>query len=269
MAENSNPESPAPTLLAKPPSIDFVGAFKFLFSNANALNNLLIGAVMNLIPIIGPIVLMGWHCEIIQRLVKRHEKPIPKLDFSDFLYFLGRGLAPFVVALIATLPLTLLIMVLMFGGMFGVALLESAFHREGGAPGPLIAGGMGIGALLFLLLILFFNVIVSAALVRAELTEDIGKSLDLGKIWAFAKETWKDFLVAYIVFIPVAMIVMFAGMLVVFVGIYAAIILINISYVHLRWQVYERYLIRGGKAIPIQTKSGPLPSEARLAAKPA
>lgn len=264
------PAAPEPRVAApsRPVPLDFFGAFKFLFQDANALNNILIGAVMNLIPIIGPIVLMGWHCEIIQRLVKKHAKPIPKLDFGDFLYFLGRGVAPFVVTLIATLPMTLVIMVLMFAGMFGAAVLGSALRLDEPGKEFLVFGGIAIGFLIFFLLILFFNIVVSAALVRAELTEDIGKSLDFGKIWGFARATWKDFLVAYLVFIPIAMIVMFAGMLVVFVGIYAAIILINVAYVNLRWQVYMRYLARGGEEIPIQTKSGPLPSETPRPAPP-
>ncbi len=264
MTENS----PTPAAAQRLVPLDFLGAFKFLFQDANALNNILIGAVMNLIPILGPIVLMGWHCEILQRLVKGHPKPIPKLDFNDFLYFLGRGVAPFVVTLIATLPMTLIVLVLMFAGMFGAALLGSALRLNEPGKEFLLFGGLALGFLLFFLLMIFFNIVVSAALVRAELTEDIGKSLDLGRVWRFARATWKDFLVAYLVFIPVAMIVMFAGMLVVFVGIYAAIILINVAYVNLRWQVYMRYLARGGEEIPIQTKSGPLPSETPRPAAP-
>ncbi|KAB2840577.1 DUF4013 domain-containing protein, partial [bacterium] len=162
----------------------------------------------------------------------------------------------------------LIVMVLMFAGMFGAALLGSALRLNEPGKEFLLFGGLALGFLLFFLLMIFFNIVVSAALVRAELTEDIGKSLDFGKIWGFARATWKDFLVAYIVFIPVAMIVMFTGMLVVFVGIYAAIILINVAYVNLRWQVYMRYLARGGEEIPIQTKSGPLPSETPRPAPP-
>lgn len=265
-----SPAAPATRDPAQSPvaPLDFFGALKFLFQDANALNNILIGAVLNIIPIIGPIALMGWHCEIIQRLIKKHPKPIPKLDFTDLLYFLGRGVAPFVVALIATLPMTVVVMILMFAGMFGAAVLGSALHLDEPGKEFLVLGGVAIGALLFLLLMVFFNIVVSAALVRAELTEDIGKSLDFGKVWGFAKATWKDFLIAYLVFIPVAMIVMFAGMLVVFVGIYAAIIVINVAYVNLRWQVYMRYLARGGEEIPIQTKSGPLPSETPRPAPP-
>jgi len=270
MAEATPPEVPAQAIPAKTPGFDFMGAFKFLLSDANALNNLLIGAVMNIIPIIGPITLMGWHCEIVQRLIKRHPRPIPKLDFSDFLYFLGRGVAPFVVVLIATLPITLLVMFLMFVLMFGLALVGSTMHQQNGEPpAALIFGGIGIAFLLFFMLMLVINVVVMSALTRAELTEDIGKSLSFSHIWAYAKATWKDVIIAYIVFLPLATIVMFGGMLVVFVGIYAAIIFINVTYVHLRWQIYERYLSRGGEPIPIQTKSGPLPSESRPAAPPA
>ncbi|MCE9623856.1 MAG: DUF4013 domain-containing protein, partial [Deltaproteobacteria bacterium] len=246
-----------------PPGLDFLGAFKFLFSDKNTLNNILLGAVMNIIPIVGPIVLMGWYCEIIQRLVKRHPNPIPKLTFDDFVYFLGRGVAPFVVVLIATLPMVLVTMVFMFAGMFGITMFAGAIQHQGGDPGMLVIAGFGIAFLFAFAFIMVFNVVVMAALIRAELTEDIGKSLDLGKIWAYARATWKDLLVAYLVFIPLSILVMFGGMMVFFIGIYFAIVVINISYLHLRWQVYERYLSRGGEAIPIQTKSGPLPSEQR------
>jgi len=250
-----------------PPSFEFIAAFKFLFKGGNALNNILLGAVMNLIPIVGPIMLMGWHCEILQRLMKRHPNPIPKLTFDDFGYFLGRGLAPFIIVLITTVPLVFISMFVLFAVSFGVALFAGTVQPQGGEPSPLIAlGGFGVPFLAFFAFLILFNVLLMAALTRAELTEDIGMSLDFGKIWAYARATWKDILISYLVFIPLTFAVVFGGMLVVFVGVYAAVIIIMIAYLHLRWQVYERYLSRGGEMIPIQTKSGPLPSEQRPAA---
>ena len=82
------------------------------------------------------------------------------------------------------------------------------------SPLALILGGFGMGFLLVFFLILAVNIVVTSLLVRAELTEDIGSSLNLGKVWAYTKATWKDTLIAYIVLTPVAMIIMFGGMLI-------------------------------------------------------
>ena len=70
-----SPIPPPPTPPAE--GLQFVAAFRFLFDQPNALLNILLAAVMQIIPIVGPIVLMGWYCEIIQRLIKRHPMPIP------------------------------------------------------------------------------------------------------------------------------------------------------------------------------------------------
>jgi hypothetical protein len=241
---------------------DFLGAFRFLFDGGNVLNNLLLGAVMNLIPIVGPIMLMGWQCEILQRLLKKHSNPIPKLALDDFGYWLGRGLAPFVVVLIVAVPTVFGVVFVLFVLTFGMALIAGASAQQGGEPNAVFAlAGVGISFLTYLGFMIFFGMLVTSVLIRAELTEDIGQALDFRKIWAYVRATWKDVLISQLVFIPFAFATVLGGMLLLFVGIYAAIIVIMVASLHLRWQVYERYLSRGGEAIPIQTKSGPLPSE--------
>jgi hypothetical protein len=271
-----NPTVPAGTQVPPPPppassgGLQFVAAFRFLFDQPNALLNILLAAVMQIIPIVGGIVLMGWYCEIIQRLVKRHPNPIPKLDFGDFVYWLGRGVVPFLVIFLMSLPLTFIILFVVFIGMFGFGAFFATMQRYGNEPSALLAiGGIGFMAILFLAILLPVHVLMMSALLRAELTEDFGKSFELGKIWNFAKQTWKEFLVAYIVLTPVFLIMIFAGMLLLFVGMYFVIVMLNFTYLHIRWQIYEKYLQRGGEPIPIQTKSGPLPSETpRVVAPP-
>lgn len=263
-AGSSLPPAPAPRA-----GLEFMQAFRFLFDQPNALLNILLAAVMQIIPIVGPIVTMGWHCEIIQRLIKRHPMPIPKLDFSDFGYWLGRGVVPFLVIFLLTIPLTMLVMVFFFIGMFGTGMVAATMHRAGGEPSPfVIFGGIAIMILLFIAIMLPVNVLLMSALLRAELTEDFGKTLEFGKIWEFARRTWKDFVIVYIVVTPVFMVMLFAGMLFFVIGMYFVIVMLNFTYLHLRWQIYERYLQDGGEPIPLQTKSGPVPSETPRAAPP-
>jgi len=270
--ENLN--SPAGTSVTPPaPSgpagIQFVAAFRFLFDQPNALLNILLAAVMQIIPVVGPIVTMGWYCEIIQRLVKRHPNPIPKLDFGDFGYWLGRGVVPFLVILLLTLPLTMVILVFFFAGMFGTGMIAASLTQAGAEPSPMfIFGAIAVMLLLFLAVMLPANVLIMSALLRAELTEDFGKSFEIGKIWNFARRTWKDFVLVYIIVTPIFMVMVFAGMLLLVVGMYFVIVMLNFTYLHLRWQIYERYLASGGEPIPLQTKSGPVPSETPRAAPP-
>ncbi|HEX5036219.1 MAG TPA: DUF4013 domain-containing protein [bacterium] len=221
---------------------------------------------MNLIPIVGPIMLMGWQCEILQRLLKRHSNPIPKLTLDDFGYWLGRGLAPFVIVLIVTVPVVFVVVFVMFLLTFGMAVFAGAFAQQGGEPNPLLPLiGVGASFLTYLAFMIVFGMLVTSVLIRAELTEDIGQALEFRKIWAYVRSTWKDVLISQLVFIPFAFAAALGGMLMLFFGIYAAIIVIMVASLHIRWQIYERYLSRGGEPIPIQTKSGPLPSEQKVA----
>ena len=89
-------------------------------------------------------------------------------------------------------------------GMFGGGILMASLQHSGAEPSPLfLFGGIGLMVLVIFAVILPMNVLLMSALLRAELTEDFGKALQLGKIWNFACRTWKDFVVVYIVVTPV------------------------------------------------------------------
>lgn len=253
-----------PSPPSSPRQIEYLEGFRFLFRDANWGNNLLIGSVHILIPIVGPIVLMGWYCEIYHRLVKRNPQPIPRLDFGDFVYYLGRGINPFVVSLIITLPLVLVMMIVMFAFIFGITLIASQ-----NSSGPLI----GLTALLGIMGLFFFValplvVLSNAALTRAYLMEDIGKALSLKKITSYAQQTWKTVVIAYVVYIPLIFLTLFAGMLALWLGIYPAAFIVNLAWIYLSWQIYENYLSLGGEPVEVKTNIPPVPSEQRLQTAP-
>ncbi|PMX74198.1 hypothetical protein, partial [Pseudomonas sp. GW456-12-1-14-LB2] len=70
-------------------SIRYGEALRFAFRAEKPWMNILVMTVFALIPVAGPIALGGWHCEIMQRLVRRHPTPIPTLEFSDFTHYLS------------------------------------------------------------------------------------------------------------------------------------------------------------------------------------
>lgn len=200
MSDLTNPVNPSATGRSTG-GLEYIKSFKFLFSDANWGMNWLLGALLMIIPIVGPIVAMGWQLKAFQRLVKRHPQPIPRFDFSDFGFYLGKGVIPFLVSLLIMLPSIFVIWLIIMLGMVILGILGSQ-----GLPEPLLIFGalftfVLVFAVGFVPLVIFTN----AAITRAYLTEDFGKAFQLRAIMAYAKTTWSQLLKAYVVFFPMAL----------------------------------------------------------------
>jgi len=232
-------------------------AVKAVFEDQNMKTNVLLGIVFMLIPIVGPIALNGWMCESHQRLLRRHPNPMPKIDFNDFGEYIKRGLAVFLASLLITLPVIFLTYVLMGGTAFAV------FGTIAATDEPLIglAVGLVVGIVAFIGM-LALSVLVNAVHTRAELTEDVGESLKLGKVLGYAKATFGTVLIKNISFMLIAFVMVLIGILLCYLGLYPAIVVVQIAAMHLRYQIYSDYLAKGGEEIPLKPPQ-PLPSEAR------
>lgn len=234
-------------------------ALKFLFQDPDWQHNLLIGSVFYLVPMIGPFALMGWHCEIMQRLARKHPKPIPKLDFSDLTHYLGRGVTPFVVSLVMTMPISLGITAVAFAVMM-VGAAGAAATKEPAV--MILVGVLGFGVAWLIGLLL--GLVMNAAMTRAELTEDFGSALSLGKIFDYAGKTWWKVLVSNFLYSIVATPLIFVGYAMCFVGLYPAMIVLITGMTHLRFQQYLHYLSRGGEPVAIKDAVA-IPSEVAVA----
>lgn len=81
--------------------MQFQIAFRYLFERSGGFVNLLLITVCQFIPVVGPIVLLGYRAEVSVALdndpnMLRH----PKFDFNRFGEYLSRGVWPFLIALI-------------------------------------------------------------------------------------------------------------------------------------------------------------------------
>lgn len=239
-----------------------IDAIKFLFSDENWQHNLLIGSVYVLIPVVGQLALFGWHCEIMQRFARKHPRPIPKLEFSDLTHYLSRGITPFVVSLILSIPLSIIITGLLFVGMFGGGVLVAAI----GEPAVMIP--------VYLLLFVAFwavsltlGVLFMGAMTRAELSEEIGYSIQPGPIMSYAGKIFWKALISNFVYALLVWPIMMLGYMLCIVGFYPAMVLVAVGATHLRMQIYNVYLARGGA--PIQLKPPVmLPSEQAMGGMP-
>lgn len=242
-----------------PPSVSVMDAIRAVWDDEDRNTNLLFALLLMVIPLVGPIVMAGWFCEFHQRLVRRHPKPLPKFDFADFGHYLPRGLAPFVAQIAIVFPLMIFGYVLGILAFIAVGAVGAALEST-----ALIVGGQLVLAFGILGVLLVVGVFLNAAMTRAELTEDVGRALELGELWAYSRATWPIALWKMLSLGVVGLGLGIVGLLACFVGIYAVSALLQIASVHLRWQIYERYLAKGGPPIELEPVQQ-LPSEGRPA----
>ncbi|MCA9629657.1 MAG: DUF4013 domain-containing protein [Myxococcales bacterium] len=240
-----------------PEKIEVMRAVKFLISDpTDGKTNWLYATLIQLIPVVGPISMLGWQAEITQRLARNHPKPIPKYDFGDFTHYLTRGLIPFVAQLLAVFPIIFvwyffMVIATMLVGVIGGAI---------GSPELTMIMLLLFSLVGYLVLVVMMTVFVSAIMLRAELTEDFGKTLQFGAIFRYAGKTWKRSLGYGLLLGLIAFGMGMLGMLACFIGLYFVVSLLSFANLHLRYQIYAAYLAEGGEPIPVKEPQT-LPSE--------
>jgi hypothetical protein len=262
-----NPYAPPAAPIAPPPHqgmtpgpsqprpISPLEAVRFVFEDPEWKQNMMMGTVLMLIPIVGPIVFGGFMCEMHQRLVRRHPRPMPKFDFGDFTHYLSRGLMPFLVNFLMMLPLMIIVYGMIFGIVFGAMAADAAAHE------PLITIAVAVGGGLISMVIWFsMAAILNAGMTRAELTEDFGRSMSLGPLFDYTRSTFTRFVFKTIVFSFIGIGIVILGMLACYIGLYPAIYVLQVAGMHMRWQLYDDHVGRGGDPIELKPPQW-LPSE--------
>ena len=224
--------------------MNFGQAFKFLFNSPRWGMNLLQATVCILIPIIGPIVLMGYSFSVKRALILDHAASPPDFDFNKFSQYLSRGVYPFVASLLASLMVVPFICLMYVPMFIGMAMADK------GPFWPI--AGMCCGFLLYIPLILVFSLIGLPILLRATLLQDIGGAFKFDWIKDFITRMWAQILLAQIVLILAGILLAPIGVCALFVGIYAVITYLMFVQWHIHSQLYLLYLDRGG--IPLLIK---------------
>lgn len=208
--------------------------------------NLLMTSVCLFIPIIGPIVLLGYQFEIIEALHRDPRQQCLDFDFNRFVNYLQRGVWPFLVSLVSAVvlvPLIWLVMIVPF------VLLTTAGDKNAPAIALVVLGLVFLG---FLAVILAFSIVLLPLLLRAGLTQDFAAAFDFGFIKDFIAKTWLECILAYLFFMLGNFVVTLAGMCLCFVGVYPASVVGMLAHTHFHYQLYEIYLSRGGRPIPLK-----------------
>jgi hypothetical protein len=230
-------------------------AYRFAFAHPNKWNNLLMGGVCMLIPLVGPLVLIGFLCDALAprpiddgtgRLLpppRPPHLPYPDFKFDRFMEYLERGLWPFLVSLVVGLvmvPVGFLVMVPAF-----------LIMAPGVTTGLKVVLGV-VTVLLVLAMMVGSLVLTLPFMMRAALLQEFGPAFS----WAWAKDflarTWRETLVAVLFLCATGIPLAIVGYLMCFVGMYPAMALFTFAQWHLDFQLYDLYLSRGGTPVPIK-----------------
>jgi hypothetical protein len=223
--------------------------------------NLLLGGVCVLIPIVGPMVVMGWLITGFWARQDENFETFPDFDFSHFGKYLERGLWPFLVAFVASMAVSIVMVPLVWVLMIPTMLiggLSSGGHESSAA------GCFGVLAMI-LMLLLWAVVIIALMLVlvplkiRASLTQDFAKAFDFAFLKRFVALTWKEMLLSSLFVMASGLLFVCLGLVVFCVGVYFATVLTYFSWTHLHKQLYTLYLSRGGEPVPLSPKLSDAP----------
>jgi hypothetical protein len=203
---------------------------------------------------IGLIVFLGYGFEIIESLHRHKDSRYPDFDMNRLMDYLLRGLWVFLVRLVAGIPV----------GMIVAFLYIAVWVATAAAPDKYRGIVLGIGLPLFFIVVLLLSMAVSLVIVpltlRAGLTQDFGQAFSLAFIKDFIKRVWLETILQGLFMAATGFVLMLAGLLLCFIGIYPAAALMTFAEFHLLYQLYELYLERGGTPIPLKEKPA-LPDE--------
>lgn len=238
-----DPETSRPAVT----EMQYLQAYRFIADSPQWMMNVLLVGVCNMIPVVGPIVAIGYQHELIEALHRRPKRPYPDFDFNRFVEYLTRGLWPFLVSLVASVVLGPVGIVLFLISMFGI----SALHGAGADEFTMIL----IFGVVFVLITLFLSLlglIMIPAMLRAGLAQDFAAGFDFGFIKEFISKVWIELLLSWLFLAATAMVLMLVGMMALYFGIFFAIALLNFAQGYVMYQLYELHLARGGKPIPLK-----------------
>jgi hypothetical protein len=218
----------------------YLQSYQFVFVSPKWMQNFGIAVLCQFVPILGPIVLIGYAFDIIEGMLRDGEENYPDFDANRLMPYFSRGAWPFIIQLIVILPLSLIIFVSVL--VFYAIILTS----PGGPPWWvfLLFGGLLL-VVIFLSLVIMPYVVVPLSL-RAGLCRSFKEAFNREFYFDFVRKCWKELFLAELFLFVSSQILGLVGMCMFCIGVNVAAAWIMLARHHLMYQVYLRYLERGG-----------------------
>jgi len=265
--QSPNPFQASQVAPATPPiaptgsfQFEYMRAYNYIFENPNWLMNVVWWSVCILvggfIPIVPYLVIVGHMFEIVESLYITKGTRYPDFDPNRFAEYLGRGIWPFLVALIVVLPLV----VVSYIGIVAVAFGAMAAGAVGGDDlGPVLAVMVFVlGMFAFVAFMLIISMLVTPLYLRAGLMQDFGGAFDFAWAMDFVKKTWVEMILAFLFIQFSGIVIMLVGLMALCIGIYPANAIMLLAQTYIVYQLYVLYLSRGGTPIPLKPRM-PMP----------
>ena len=234
--------------------LQYMRMYQYIFENPNWMMNILLPALCGLIPVIGPLVLLGYQYEVVIALLGTGGLRYPDFDFNRFVDYLLRGLWPFLVQLIASVILVPLYLVLVIPMM----LLMGAAGGAGDDAAPIIfLVGMAIFMVVIFAVAMLLAFILMPMQLRAGLTADFAQGFNFGWAMSFVKKTWVEILLGLLFLMFTSMVLGILGALACYIGIFFVMPLIFLAQAHFLYELYLLFLSRGGEPVPIKLQQPP------------
>ncbi|MGL4423571.1 MAG: DUF4013 domain-containing protein [Gemmataceae bacterium] len=204
--------------------------------------NILMMTLMLFIPIVGPIVLLGYRNTVAEDLDDDPETKYHRdFKFEKFTDYLTRGVYQFVMQFV---------MQVVIGGGFYIVLLGGMMTAQSQKWSPeLLLIFVGICYLLFFLVIL----ITTMFMWPMEMYASLNRKFQLGEGIRFTKTylrtMWKETFLAIIVYMILSMVVVLIGALLCCVGMYPALSIMMMANGHILVQLYKSYVNQGGEPL--------------------
>jgi hypothetical protein len=226
--------------------MQYIQAYRFVFQSPKWFMNLLFSALCILVPVVGQMVLMGWAFEVIEALLVSRGA-YPDFDTNRLGKYLMRGLWPFLVYLVVSVPVSMVGGVIYMITVFAGAALAQDHPMVLWVIFPFVF-------VLVVALSLLTHIVLVPLCLRAGLGQDFASAFSVEFVKDFLKRMWKEMLLVWLFLVVTAPFVAIAGLLLLCVGIYFAQALIMLAQYHFWYQFYDLYLQRGGTPIPLQAK---------------
>jgi len=161
--------------------MDIGKAFGFVFDDENWVRKVLIGGLLNIIPLLGQLFTCGYLVETARLSMEDPSTKMPEWD--DWGGKLVKGLIYFVISLVYSLPL--IIVALCFGGL--MAIVGASARSEDVVTAFGTVGGICVG-LLGLVYALLMALVLPAAVARYAYYDDISAAFHFGEVFRMVKD---------------------------------------------------------------------------------
>ncbi len=230
--------------------MDYRRALDYQLDDPQWTTTLLFVTLALLVPLIGPVVALGYEGSVIAAVAATgNAAPPPRFDFECLSEYLLRGVRMFVVSLVLAfvlVPVIWLLFALIIGGGIGAASIFGARDQASTLFGCLATA---VGVVGFCSVMLVAGILITPLMVRAALDPDLAGLFDLGYVRDFIARTGRDGLTAHLFLIALNLGLVLVGLLACLVGVFPALAFGALVRAHVFGQLHRLYLERGGRRV--------------------